>query len=79
MLAWHALSPGLAVLSVVIKLGKRKNEDQKFKIILGYKAQEASLSYTQKKRGGEEKEEREARVKEGREILCVTTKTLIKQ
>lgn len=33
-----------------------------------------------KKGGGEEKEEeREARVKEGREILCVTIKTLIKQ
>lgn len=32
-----------------------------------------------KKRGEEKEEEREARVKEGREILCVTTKTLIKQ
>ena len=75
MLAWHALSPGLAVLSVVIELVKGKNEDQKFKIILGYKAQEA----THKKRGRRREEEREARVKEGREILCVTTKTLIKQ
>ena len=58
MLAWHALSPGLAVLSVVIKLGKRKNEAQKFRIILGYKAQGASLSYTQKKRRGEGRRER---------------------